>query len=187
MGAIHKQNAYIITNHLDSVLIAENNMDDTSNIAKRIVSKLSKFMKEFKTKEDVIGTFIKCTSEKQGALIIAFYEKLGVENKAKRIGNSVGSYYGTVDGKHIQVCYNNILPERSRRIRPRIVPRHISKPKFPRVMWVSNGGIIWTKAVVIAKINKFERKYIASIDKPDRIDAKYYGFKYAKEIKSNHN
>lgn len=185
MGAIHKQNAYIITNHLDSVLIAENNMDDTSNIAKRIVSKLSKFMREFKTKKDVIGTVIKCTSVKQGKLIIKFYEDLGIENDETLSGNSIGVYYGPALTGVIDMFYD--IPTGYKRIRPRLVPKYVPKPKFPRVMWVSNGGTIWTKAVVIAKINKFERKYIASIDKPDRIDAKYYGFKYAKEIKSNHN
>ena len=44
------KNAYIIINHLNSVLTVENNMDNTSNIAKRIISKLSKFMREFKNK-----------------------------------------------------------------------------------------------------------------------------------------
>ena len=37
-------------------------------------------MREFRTKEDVIGTVIKCTSREQGKLIIKFYEDLGVEN-----------------------------------------------------------------------------------------------------------
>lgn len=180
MDAIHKQNAYIIINHLNSVLIAGNNTDSTSNIAKRTTSKLSKFMREFKTKEDVDRTVIKCTSIRQGKLIVKFYEELGIANEFWLNGCTVGSYYGAING--VLRMFPRIVPSGCRRIRPRLVPKYIPKPKFPRVMWVSNGGIIWEKAVVIAKINKFERKYIASIDKPDKIDAKYHGFKYAKEI-----
>lgn len=180
MGAIRKQNAYIITNHLDSVLIAENNMDNTSNIAKRIISKLSKFMREFKTKEDVIGTVIKCTSEEQGKLIIKFYEDLGIVNEETLIGNSIGVYYGPSLTGAIDIFYN--IPEGYKRIRPRLMPRHIPKPKFPRVMWVSDYKEIWVKAVVIAKVSKFERKYIASEFKVDESDTIYRGWKYAKEI-----
>ena len=187
MDAIHKQNAYIITNHLDSVLIAENNMDNTSNIAKRIISKLSKFMREFKTKEDVIGTLIKCTSKEQGELIIKFYEDLGIVNDETLSGNSIGVYYGPALTGVIDMFYD--IPKGYKRIRPRLMPRYIPKPKFPRVMWVSDSKEIWTKAVVIAKINKFERKYIASTltddlgqPKVDRMNSVYSGYRYAKEI-----
>ena len=180
MDAIHKQNAYIIINHLNSVLIAGNNTDNTSNIAKRTTSKLSKFMREFKTKEDVIGTFIKCTSIKQGELIIKFYEGLGVRNTASLKGSGIGMYYGTSDGAIIEVEYK--IPRMYKRIRPRLVPKHIPKQRFPRTMWVSDSKEIWTKAVVVAKINKFERKYIAAMNGVDESDTKYHGFRYAKEI-----
>ena len=160
-------------------------MDNTGSIAKTITSKLSKFMKKFKTKEDVDKTVIKCTSMRQGGLIIKFYEELGIANKYYLDGCTVGSYYGAING--VLRVFDKAVPSGFSRIRPRLVPKYVPKLKFPRTMWVSNGGTIWTKAVVIARINKFERKYIASIDTPDRIDARYYGFKYAKEIKSNHN
>ena len=183
MDAIRKQNAYIITNHLDSVLIAENNMDNTSNIAKRIISKLSKFMREFKTKEDVIGTVIKCTSKEQGELIIKFYEDLGVENDKTLSGNFIGVCYGPSLTGVIDMFYN--IPEGYKRIRPRLMPRHIPKPKFPRVMWVSNNKKDWSKAVVIAKINKFEYKFIAaaSAANTDTPSSSYHGWLYAREIK----
>ena len=155
-------------------------MDNTSNIAKRIISKLSKFMREFKTKEDVIGTVIKCTSEEQGKLIIKFYEDLGIINNETLKGNSIGVYYGPSLTETIGTFYN--IPKGYKRIRPRLMPRHIPKPKFPRVMWVSDSKEIWTKAVVIAKINKFERKYIAAMNGVDELDTKYHGFRYAKEI-----
>lgn len=180
MDAIHKQNAYIIINHLNSALIAENNTDNTSNIARRTTSKLSKFMREFKTKEDVIGTVIKSTSVKQGALIIGFYEKLGVPNKLKYNGDSKDVYYGTRTGCTIEMFYS--MPEGYKRIRPRLVPKYVPKQRFPRTMWVSDSKEIWTKAVVVAKINKFERKYIAAMNGVDELDTKYHGFRYAKEI-----
>ena len=182
MDAIHKQNAYIITNHLDSVLTAENNMDNTSNIAKKIISKLSKFMREFKTKEDVERTVIKCTSREQGKLIIKFYEDLGIENDETLSGNAIGVYYGPALTGVIDTFHD--IPTGYKRIRPRLMPRYIPKPKFPRAMWVSDSKEIWTKAMVVAKINKFERKYIASIltddlgrPKVDRMNAIYHGYR----------
>ena len=183
MGAIRKQNAYIITNHLNSVLTAENNMDNTSNIAKRIISKLSKFMREFKTKEDVIGTVIKCTSEEQGKLIIKFYEDLGIINNETLRGNSIGVYYGPSLTEAIGTFYD--IPKGYKRIRPRLMPRHIPKPKFPRVMLVSNNKKNWSKVVVIAKINKFEYKFIAaaSAANTDTPSSSYHGWLYAREIK----
>ena len=180
MDAIHKQNAYIIINHLNSVLIVENNMDNTSNIAKRIISKLSKFMREFKTKEDVERTVIKCTSIQQGKLIVRFYEELGIINKYRLSGSTVGDYYGAIDG--VLRIFDRRVPSGSRRIRPRLVPRHIPKPKFPRVMLVSNNKKDWSKAIVIAKINKFEYKFIAAAAKPDTPSSSYHGWLYAKEI-----
>lgn len=144
-------------------------------------------MREFKTKEDVIGTVIKSTSVKQGALIIGFYEKLGVPNKLKYNGDSKDVYYGTRTGYLIEMFYS--MPEGYKRIRPRLVPKHVPKQRFPRTMWVSDSKEIWTKAVVIAKINKFERKYIASTltddlgqPKVDRMNSVYSGYRYAKEI-----
>ena len=183
MGAIHKQNAYIIINHLNSVLIVENNMDNTSNIAKRIISKLSKFMREFKTKEDVIGTVIKCTSKEQGELIIKFYEDLGVENDKTLSGNFIGVYYGPSLNGVIDMFYD--IPKGYKRIRPRLMPRHIPKPKFPRVMLVSNNKKNWSKVIVIAKINKFEYKFIAaaSAANTDTPSSSYHGWLYAREIK----
>lgn len=180
MDAIHKQNAYIIINHLDSVLTAENNMDNTSNIAKRIISKLSKFMREFKTREDVIGTVIKCTSREQGKLIIKFYEDLGIVNDETLSGNFIGVYYGSSLNGVIDMFYN--IPKGYKRIRPRLMPRHIPKPKFPRVMLVSNNKKNWSKVIVIAKINKFEYKFIAAAAKPDTPSSSYHGWLYAKEI-----
>ena len=180
MDAIHKQNAYIIINHLNSALIAGNSTDNTSNIAKRTTSKLSKFMREFKTKEDVIATVIKCTSREQGKLIIKFYEDLGIENDETLSGNSIGVYYGPSLTGVIDIFYD--IPKGYKRIRPRLMPKHIPKPKFPRVMWVSDSKEIWIKAVVIAKVNKFERKYIAAMNGVDESDTKYHGFRYAKEI-----
>lgn len=162
-------------------------MDNTSNIAKRIISKLSKFMREFKTKEDVERTVIKCTSIQQGKLIVRFYEELGTINKNGLSESTVGDYYGAIDG--VLRIFDRTVPSGFRRIRPRLVPRYIPKPKFPRVMWVSDSKEIWTKAVVIAKINKFERKYIASTltddlgqPKVDRMNSVYSGYRYAKEI-----
>ena len=180
MDVIHRQNAYIIINHLNSVLIAGGNTDNTSNIARRTTSKLSKFMREFKTKEDIIGTFIKCTSKNQGALIIKFYEDLGVPNAAGLKGSIIGGYYGTPDGVMIEAEYK--IPSMCTRIRPRLVPKYVPKQRFPRAMWVSDSKEIWIKAVVIAKINKFERKYIAAMNGVDESDTKYHGFRYAKEI-----
>lgn len=180
MDVIHKQNAYIIINHLNSALIAENNTDNTSNIAKRTTSKLSKFMREFKTKEDIIGTFIKCTSKRQGALIIKFYEGLGVRNASSLNGSAIGVYYGTSDGAIIEA--KSEIPRMYKRIRPRLVSKYVPKQRFPRAMWVSDSKEIWTKAVVVAKINKFERKYIAAMNGVDELDTKYHGFRYAKEI-----
>ena len=182
MDAIHKQNAYIIINHLNSALTAENNMDNTSNIAKRIISKLSKFMREFKTKEDVIGTVIKCTSKEQGELIIKFYEDLGVENDKTLSGNFIGVYYGPSLNGVIDMFYD--IPKGYKRIRPRLMPKHIPKPKFPRVMLVSNNKKNWSKVIVIAKINKFEYKFIAaaSAANTDTPSSSYHGWLYAKEI-----
>ena len=183
MGAIHKQNAYIITNHLDSVLIAGNNTDNTSNIAKRTTSKLSKFMREFKTKEDIIGTVIKCTSREQGKLIIKFYEDLGIVNDETLSGNAIGVYYGPSLSGLIDMFYD--IPEGYKRLRPRLVPKHIPKPKFPRVMLVSNNKKDWSKVIVIAKINKFEYKFIAaaSAANTDTPSSSYHGWLYAREIK----
>ena len=182
MGAIRKQNAYIITNHLNSALTVENNTDNTSNIAKRIISKLSKFMRKFKTKEDVIGTVIKCTSAKQGALIIKFYEDLGIANRLNYMGDSENVYYGTKNGAGIGMFFS--VPEGFKRIRPRLVPKYIPKPKFPRVMWVSNNKKDWSKALVIAKINKFEYKFIAAASavNTDTPSSSYHGWLYAREI-----
>ena len=158
-------------------------MDNTSNIAKRIISKLSKFMREFKTKEDVIGTVIKCTSKEQGELIIKFYEDLGVENDKTLSGNFIGVYYGPSLTGVIDMFYN--IPEGYKRIRPRLMPKHIPKPKFPRVMLVSNNKKNWSKAIVIAKINKFEYKFIAaaSAANTDTPSSSYHGWLYAREIK----
>ena len=160
-------------------------MDNTSNIAKRIISKLSKFMREFKTKEDVERTVIKCTSIQQGKLIVRFYEELGIINKYRLSGSTVGDYYGAIDG--VLRIFDKRVPSGYKRIRPRLMPRHVPKPKFPRVMWVSNNKKDWSKAVVIAKINKFEYKFIAAAAKPDTPSSSYHGWLYAKEIKSNHN
>ncbi len=183
MDAIHKQNAYIIINHLNSVLTAENNMDNTSNIAKRIISKLSKFMREFKTKEDVIGTFIKCTSIQQGKLIVRFYEELGIINKYRLRGSTVGDYYGAING--VLRIFDRTVPSGYKRIRPRLMPRYIPKLKFPRVMLVSNNKKNWSKVIVIAKINKFEYKFIAaaSAANTDTPSSSYHGWLYAREIK----
>ena len=182
MGAIRKQNAYTIINHLNSVLIAENNMDNTSNIAKRIISKLSKFMREFKTKEDVDRTVIKCTSIQQGKLIVKFYEELGIANKFHLSGSTVGGYYGAIDGA-LRI-FDRRVPSGYKRIRPRLMPKCIPKPKFPRVMLVSNNKKDWSKVIVIAKINKFEYKFIAaaSAANTDTPSSSYHGWLYAKEI-----
>ena len=155
-------------------------MGNTGSIAKKIVSKLSKFMREFKTRKDVIGTVIKCTSVKQGKLIIKFYEDLGIENDETLSGNSVGVYYGPALTGVIDMFYD--VPEGYKRIRPRLVPKHVPKLKFPRVMWVSNNKKNWSKAIVIAKINKFEYKFIAAAAKPDTPSSSYHGWLYAKEI-----
>ena len=183
MDAIHKQNAYIIINHLNSALIVENNMDNTSNIAKRIISKLSKFMRELKTKKDAIGTVIKCTSKEQGESIIKFYEDLGVENDKTLSGNFIGVYYGPSLNGVIDMFYD--IPKGYKRIRPRLMPRHVPKPKFPRVMLVSNNKKDWSKVIVIAKINKFEYKFIAaaSAANTDTPSSSYHGWLYAREIK----
>lgn len=157
-------------------------MDNTSNIAKRIISKLSKFMREFKTKEDVIGTVIKCTSKEQGKLIIKFYEDLGIVNDETLRGNAIGVYYGPSLSGFIDTFYN--IPKGYKRIRPRLMPKHIPKPKFPRVMWVSNNRVTWIKATVIARINKFDRKYICTTSKVDEHNTMYTGFMYAREIKN---
>ena len=180
MDAIHRQNAYTIINHSSSVLTAESNTDNINNIAKETINKLSKFMREFKTKEDVIGTVIKCTSVKQGKLIIKFYEGLGIKNDKNLSGDSIGSYYGSSSNGVINMFH--VVPAEYKRIRPRLVPRHIAKPKFPRAMWVSNNKAVWIKATVIARISKFDRKYICTTSKVDEHNTMYTGFMYAKEI-----
>ena len=180
MDAIHRQNAYIIISHSNSVLIAESNTDNTNSIAKETINKLSKFMREFKKKEDVIGTVIKCTSVKQGRLIIKFYEALGIENDGTLMGNSVGIYYGPASTGVIDTFHD--IPKGYKRIRPRLVPKYVPKAKFPRIMWVSNNKVIWIKATVIARISKFDRKYICTTSKVDEHNTMYTGFMYAKEI-----
>ena len=157
-------------------------MDNTNSIAKETINKLSKFMREFKTKEDIIGTVIKCTSAKQGKLIIKFYEDLGAKNDKDLSGDSIGSYYGLSSRGVINVFY--IIPAGYKHIRPRLVPKYVPKPKFPRVMWVSNNKVIWIKATVIAKVNKFDRKYICTTSKVDEHNTMYTGFMYAREIKN---
>ena len=182
MDVIRRQNAYIIISHSSSVLIAESNMDNTRSIAKETINKLSKFMREFKTKKDIIKTVIKCTSEKQGKLIIKFYEDLGIENDGTLSGNSIGSYYGpSLSGVIDIFC---AIPAGYKHIRPRLVSKYVPKPKFPRVMWVSNNRVTWVKATVIAKINKFDRKYICTTSKVDEHNTMYTGFMYAREIKN---
>ena len=158
-------------------------MDNTSNIAKRIISKLSKFMREFKTKEDVERTVIKCTSIQQGKLIVRFYEELGIANEFWLNGCTVGSYYGAING--VLRIFDRTVPSGYKRIRPRLMPRYIPKPKFPRVMWVSNNKKDWSKVMVIAKINKFEYKFIAaaSAANTDTPSSSYHGWLYAREIK----
>ena len=157
-------------------------MDNTSNIAKRIISKLSKFMREFKTKEDVERTVIKCTSIQQGKLIVRFYEELGIINKNGLSGSTVGDYYGAING--VLRIFDRTVPSGYKRIRPRLVPKYVPKPKFPRAMWVSNNKKDWSKAIVIAKINKFEYKFIAaaSAANTDTPSSSYHGWLYAKEI-----
>ena len=137
-------------------------------------------MKKFKTKEDVDRTVIKCTSIRQGKLIVKFYEELGIANESWLNGCTVGNYYGAING--VLRMFDRIEPSGCRRIRPRLVPEYIPKPKFPRVMWVSNNKKDWSKAVVIAKINKFEYKFIAAAAKPDTPSSSYHGWLYAKEI-----
>lgn len=140
-------------------------------------------MREFKTKEDVIGTVIKCTSKEQGELIIKFYEDLGVENDKTLSGNFIGVYYGPSLNGVIDMFYN--MPKGYKRIRPRLMPRHVPKPKFPRIMLVSNNKKDWSKVMVIAKINKFEYKFIAaaSAANTDTPSSSYHGWLYAREIK----
>ena len=139
-------------------------------------------MREFKTKEDVIGTVIKCTSKEQGELIIKFYEDLGVENDKTLGGNFIGVYYGPSLNGAIDMFYD--IPKGYKRIRPRLMPKHMPKPKFPRVMLVSNNKKNWSKVIVVAKINKFEYKFIAaaSAANTDTPSSSYHGWLYAKEI-----
>lgn len=132
------------------------------------------------TKESLIGTCILCTSIKQGAQIIKFYESFGFSSEWN--GTSINCYYGISEMTPKWVSYENSSSFFEHIIELPSKPRR----KFPREMWVSNSKttVCWIKRMVVAKNTKAIRSFIAiqygySITD---VHIEYQGWKYAKEI-----
>ena len=127
------------------------------------------------TRENVLGTYIRCRTKTEKDKVIKFYESLGYEKSAipTMEGTSVVlSLRGVMIGTYLEVLDGYKL------INPLYKPRR----KFPREMMVSVTGKNndWIKKIVFGKIKDDSYPFITKeLSQPA---FRFDGWKYAKEI-----